>query len=54
VGTKIDIAYEGKRLKRLKDYCKGKGIDFFPISAVKKEGIDKILEYLSVKVSNKK
>jgi len=54
VGTKIDIAYEGKRLKRLKDYCKGKGIDFFPISAVKKEGIDKILEYLSVKASNKK
>jgi GTP-binding protein len=54
VGTKIDIAYEGKRLKRLKDYCKGKGIDFFPISALKKEGIDKILEYLSVKVSNKK
>jgi len=54
VGTKIDIAYEGKRLKRLKDYCKGKGIDFFPISAVKKEGIEKILEYLSVKVSNKK
>jgi GTP-binding protein len=54
VGTKIDTAYEGKRLKRLKDYCKGKGIDFFPISAVKKEGIEKILEYLSVKVSNKK
>jgi GTP-binding protein len=54
VGTKIDIAYEGKRLKRLKDYCKGKGIDFFPISALKKEGIDKIIEYLSVKVSNKK
>jgi GTP-binding protein len=54
VGTKIDIAYEGKRLKRLKDYCKGKGIDFFPISALKKEGIDKILEYLSVKVINKK
>jgi len=54
VGTKIDTAYEGKRLKRLKDYCKGKGIDFFPISALKKEGIDKIIEYLSVKVSNKK
>ncbi|MDI1471164.1 GTP-binding protein Obg [Thermodesulfovibrio sp. N1] len=54
VGTKIDIAYEGKRLKRLKDYCKEKRIDFFPISAVKKEGIDKLLEYLSEKVSNKK
>jgi len=53
VGTKIDIAYEGKRLKRLETYCKEKGIDFFPLSAVKKEGIDKLLEYLSEKVSKK-
>jgi GTP-binding protein len=36
VGTKIDIAYEGKRLKRLKDYCKGKGIDFFSNKCIKK------------------
>ncbi len=50
VGTKIDLAYEGKRLKRLKTYCEQKGLDFFPISAVKREGIDRLLEYLSDRV----
>ncbi len=36
VGTKIDIAHRGERLNKLKNYCEKKGIDFFPISAVKK------------------
>lgn len=53
VGTKIDLASEGKRLYRLKSYCEEKSIDFFPISAVKKEGIDKLLEYLTEKVGKK-
>ncbi len=50
VGTKIDIAYKGERLRKLKNYCEEKGIDFFTISAVKKEGIDKLLHYLLEKV----
>lgn len=49
-GTKTDLAYEGKRLRKLKKYCEKKGIDFFPISAVKKEGISKLMEYLSERV----
>lgn len=51
--TKIDLALEGRRLLRLKEYCREKGIDFFPVSAVKKEGIDKLLRYLAEKVSKK-
>lgn len=47
VGTKIDIAHRGERLNKLKNYCEKKGIDFFSISAVKKEGIDKLLKYLA-------
>lgn len=53
VGTKIDIAYKGERLRMLKEYCEKKGIDFFPISAVKKEGIDELLKYLSERVGKK-
>lgn len=52
-GTKTDLAYEGKRLKKLKKYCEKKGIDFFPISAVKKEGINKLIEYLAERVGKK-
>lgn len=50
VGTKIDLAYEGKRLNTLKEYCEKNGIDFFPISALKKEGIDNLLKYLSERI----
>ncbi len=53
VGTKIDLAKEGKRLKRLEEYCKKKGLDFFPISAVKKEGINKLIKYLAEKVGRR-
>lgn len=53
VGTKIDIAHKGERIKKLEKYCKEKGIDFFPISAVKKEGIDKLLSYLVEKLGKK-
>lgn len=51
VGTKIDLAFEGTRLRKLKNYCQEKGIDFFPISAVKKEGLDILIEYLAKRVS---
>lgn len=53
VGTKIDLAFEGKRLRKLKNYCQEKGIDFFPISAVKKEGLDILIEYLAKRVGKK-
>ena len=50
-GTKLDTAHEKERLNRLKDYCRDKGLDFFPISAVTHEGIKEIMFYLSNKVS---
>lgn len=53
VGTKIDLAFEGKRLIKLKSYCQERDIDFFPVSAVKKEGIDILIEYLAKKLEKK-
>jgi len=48
--TKIDIAYEGMRLNRLKDYCRDKGLDFFPISSATGEGIKELVMYLAKRV----
>jgi GTP-binding protein len=53
VATKFDIA-DKKRLDRLKQYCKIKGIDFFAISAVTGQGIKKLLAYLAGKVEEKR
>lgn len=50
-GTKLDTAHEKERLNRLKDYCRDKGLDFFPISAVTHEGIKELMFYLSNKVN---
>jgi GTP-binding protein len=52
VATKLDIA-DKKRLDRLKRYCKTNGIDFFVVSAVTGEGIQKLLTYLAVKVKER-
>lgn len=54
IGTKLDIAGNEKRLNRLKQYCKIKAIDFFPLSAVTGSGIKRLLSYLSVKVEGMK
>jgi len=52
-GTKIDLAHKANRLNKLREYCEKKAIDFFAISAVKQEGIDKLLNYLSERVNKK-
>ncbi|MDI6727749.1 MAG: GTPase ObgE [Thermodesulfovibrionales bacterium] len=49
-GTKLDIAHDRIRLNRLKEYCRDKGLDFFPISSATGEGIQKLVKYLSKKV----
>lgn len=49
-GTKIDIARDGVRLNRLKDYCRDKGIDFFSISSATGEGIKELVKYLAKRV----
>jgi GTP-binding protein len=50
-GTKLDIAYEGTRLRRMEDYCRDKGMLFFPLSAVTGKGIRDLVIYLSEEVS---
>lgn len=49
-GTKLDIAHEGMRLGRLRDYCKDKGLGFFLISSATGEGIKELVMYLAKKV----
>lgn len=53
VGTKKDMAFSGERLRRLEDYCRERNIDFFPISAVKKEGIDSLISYIAQRLKRK-
>lgn len=50
-GTKVDIKGEGRRLDRLSEYCKTKGIDFFPISAVANTGVEELIAYLATKAA---
>jgi GTPase len=50
VGTKLDLAYEKKRLKLLEKYCKKKKLDFFGISSVSDMGLEKLLIYLANKI----
>jgi GTP-binding protein len=53
-GTKLDIKGEGSKLDRLREYCKDKHYDFFPICAVTGEGIKEIIQYLSTAVEEHK
>lgn len=53
-GTKLDIKGDGKKLDRLKLYCKDKNYDFFRISAVTGEGIKKLTAYLGEKIEGLK
>jgi len=50
VGTKLDLAYEGKRLDKLRKYCKKKKLDFFGIASVSNVGIQELLVYLEDKI----
>jgi len=52
VGTKIDIAGDQARRVSLEAYCKMKNIEFFPVSAVTREGMKNLLSYLSTKQGN--
>lgn len=51
-GTKTDMAHEGIRLQRLKEYCVEKCLDFFPISAATHKGVDKLTVYLAAEVES--
>ncbi len=49
VATKTDSA-DPEKMRELKEYCVRNNIDFFAISAVRKEGVRELLSYLVVKV----
>ncbi|MCX7913400.1 MAG: GTPase ObgE [Thermodesulfovibrionales bacterium] len=51
VGTKLDLAYDKIRLKRLEEYCKKKDLFFLAISAVRGIGIKELKTYLFEKVT---
>ncbi len=53
-GTKLDIAHEGTRLRRLSEYCKEKGLFFLPVSAATGEGIRGLVIYLSRRVEERR
>ncbi|MEW6586958.1 MAG: GTPase ObgE, partial [Nitrospirota bacterium] len=42
VGTKLDLAGNGERLKTLEQYCAGSGKEFFAVSAVTGAGIKRV------------
>ncbi|MCX8030035.1 MAG: GTPase ObgE [Thermodesulfovibrionales bacterium] len=50
-GSKLDLACERKRLRRLKEYCRKKGLPFFPFSSATLEGVSEIIEYLSQEIT---
>lgn len=50
VGTKLDIAGSGEKLKRLEEYCIRENIDFFPVSAATGKGIKRLLSSVSEKL----
>ncbi len=54
LGTKVDIAIEGKNLRTLQSYCEERGLDFFPVSAVMHRGLEPVLKYLQEKLASKK
>lgn len=49
-GTKLDLAFDRKRMKRLKNYCDKKGLTFFPISSATLEGIAELISYLAEQI----
>ena len=53
-GTKTDVAGNREKLDKMERYCRDKGIDFFPVSAVTAEGINQLLSYCASKLKNMK
>lgn len=52
VGTKIDAKGDGQRLERLKTYCEGLHLKFFPISAVTREGLEELVRFTGQQVES--
>ncbi len=46
IGTKLDLAYDKDRLKKLEEYCTENGMEFFSISSATGTGVDKLMMFL--------
>lgn len=51
-GTKLDVAGDGKNLKKLETYCRTRRLRLCPISAVTGAGLKPLVRFLSEKVAN--
>jgi GTP-binding protein len=47
VGTKLDLAVEQTRLKRLQEFCKREDIDFFAVSAATGKGVKRLISHVA-------
>ncbi|WP_447977603.1 GTPase ObgE [Candidatus Nitrospira bockiana] len=50
VGTKVDIKGDGTRLAALRAYCRGRQIRFFPVSAVTREGLTGLIQFVGKQI----
>jgi GTP-binding protein len=54
VGTKLDLQGNGERLRRLERHCRDHGLSFFAISAVTREGVLPLVQFLGTTVDSLK
>jgi GTP-binding protein len=54
VATKIDILEDKDRLTAFRDHCKKNGYKFFAISSATRDGVDKLVEFVSKKLEKMK
>ncbi|MGH7230481.1 MAG: GTPase ObgE [Nitrospiraceae bacterium] len=52
VGTKLDVAGRTDRLDQLQSYCRRRRMRFFAISAVTRDGLDALIQYVGKKVES--
>ena len=54
VATKMDACVDEGRVLRLQDYCKKKKYPFFAISSATHEGVDRLVDFVAVKLEELK
>ncbi|HJU04896.1 MAG TPA: GTPase ObgE [Nitrospiraceae bacterium] len=52
VGTKLDVAGDTDRLDRLQSYCRRRRLRFFAVSAVTRQGLDALIQFVGKKVDS--
>ena len=52
VGTKLDVAGDSDRMDKLRAYCRARRLRFFAVSAVTREGLDDVIQFVGKKVDS--